>query len=83
MQQPPRPLDYVLGGTATEQHRLLVQTAGFEREAAWLLDRLAVQPGWRAIDVGCGPLGVLPALAERVGPRVHRAKSGLQLRSGA
>ena len=69
MQQPPRPVDYVLGGTETEQHRLLAQTTGFEHKAAWLLDRLAVRPGWRAIDVGCGPLGVLPALAERVGPR--------------
>jgi SAM-dependent methyltransferase len=68
MQQQRQPADYVLGGTQTEQDRLLAQTTGFESEAAYLLDRLAVQPGWRAIDVGCGPLGLLPVLAERVGP---------------
>jgi SAM-dependent methyltransferase len=61
--------DYVLGGTLTEQQRLLAQTEGFDPEAQWLLDQLPVQPGWRAIDVGCGPFGILHRLAERVGPR--------------
>ena len=27
-----------------------------------------MQPGWKAIDVGCGPLGILDLLADRVGP---------------
>jgi ubiquinone/menaquinone biosynthesis C-methylase UbiE len=37
-------------------------------EANWLLDRIGVEPGWRAVDAGCGPLGILDLLAERVGP---------------
>jgi len=60
---------YVLGGEVTaEWERLLHQCRGLEREARWLLDRIGIQPGWRTIDVGCGPLGVLDLLAERVGP---------------
>ncbi len=60
---------YVLGGQVTaEGERLLQQCRGLEREARWLLDRVGVQPGWRAVDVGYGPLGVLDLLAEFVGP---------------
>jgi SAM-dependent methyltransferase len=60
---------YILGGQITvEGQRLLQQAIGFDREAKWLLERIAVQPGWRAVDVGCGPLGILDLLAERVGP---------------
>jgi ubiquinone/menaquinone biosynthesis C-methylase UbiE len=60
---------YVLGRQITaEGQRLLQQGLGLEREAKWLLDRIGVQPGWRAVDVGCGPLGILDLLAERVGP---------------
>ncbi len=60
--------EYVLGGTDTEQQRLLRQIEGFDVEARWLLDRVGIQPGWRAIDIGCGPLGILDRLSERVGP---------------
>ena len=35
---------------------------------ARLLDQVGVRPGWRAVDVGCGPLGILDLLAERVAP---------------
>jgi SAM-dependent methyltransferase len=59
---------YLLGGTLTEQERLLQQAEGFAPEARWLVDRLGVQPGWRVVDVGCGPLGILDLLSERVGP---------------
>lgn len=59
---------YVLGTqVAAEGERLILQCRGLEREARWLLDRVGVQPGWRAVDVGCGPLGVLDLLADRVG----------------
>ena len=58
----------VLGGQITaEGEHLLQHCRGLEREARWLFDRVGVQPGWRAVDVGCGPLGVLDLLAERVG----------------
>ena len=58
----------MLGPGRSERDRLLMQYAVLEPETRWLLDRLAVQPGWRAIDVACGPLGILPLLADRVGP---------------
>lgn len=60
---------YVLGGQIpAEGQRLLEQCHGMAREACWLLNRIGVLPGERVIDVGCGPLGVLDLLAERVGP---------------
>lgn len=71
-----RASDYVLGGTLTEQQRLLRQIEGFDAEACSLLDRIGVQPGWRAIDIGCGPLGILDRLSERVGP--HGTVIGLE-----
>jgi SAM-dependent methyltransferase len=61
--------DYLLGHSAAELERLRRQTQHFAVEARWLLDRLGIAPGWRAIDLGCGPQGVLDLLAARVGPR--------------
>ncbi len=61
--------DYIMRGTLTEQERLLAQAASYAPEARWLLDHLGVQPGQRVADIGCGPIGVLDVLAERVGPR--------------
>lgn len=58
----------VLGVSDEERQRLLAQAQELEPEARWLLDRLGVQPGWRAIDLGCGPIGILDLLSERVGP---------------
>ena len=45
------------------------QAAALEPQARWLLDRLGVEAGWRVADVGCGPVGILPLLSERVGPK--------------
>jgi SAM-dependent methyltransferase len=59
--------DYVHGTSRGEQERLRNQPKLFEHEARSLLDRLGIQSGWRAIDVGCGPLGILDLLSERVG----------------
>jgi SAM-dependent methyltransferase len=59
---------YVLGSSPAERDRLLAQGELFAPEARALLDRVGVRPGWRAVDVGCGPLGILDLLAERVGP---------------
>src|SRR5262245_55278657 len=58
---------YVLGGTLTEQERLIVQARGLEAPARSLLDRISIKPGARAIDVGCGPIGIMNLLSERVG----------------
>jgi SAM-dependent methyltransferase len=62
-----RALDYSLGVDEAERARLLAQGEIHRGEAAQLLDRIGVGPGTRAVDVGCGPLGVLDVLAERVG----------------
>jgi ubiquinone/menaquinone biosynthesis C-methylase UbiE len=33
-----------------------------------MLDRITIKPGFRAVDVGCGPIGIMNLLSERVGP---------------
>src|SRR4051812_14686357 len=60
---------YPLGGTSTERDRLLRQAEQYEPPTNWLLDQIGVQPGWRAVDIGCGPIGILNLLSQRVGPR--------------
>jgi ubiquinone/menaquinone biosynthesis C-methylase UbiE len=60
--------DYVLGGSEIELARLRAQAAEHEAAARWLLDAIAIRAGSRVLDVGCGPIGILGLLAERVGP---------------
>jgi SAM-dependent methyltransferase len=62
---------YVLGSSSAERERLLKQARLHEQEARWLLDQTGIRFGWRAIDIGCGPLGIMDLLAERVGPTGH------------
>ncbi|MDC3953702.1 methyltransferase domain-containing protein [Polyangium jinanense] len=59
---------YLLGGSAREAERLRKQIQELAGEARWLLDQLQIRPGARAIELGCGPQGVLELLSERVGP---------------
>jgi SAM-dependent methyltransferase len=59
---------YLFGASQTEQQRLIDQAQGLEPEAHWLLDHIGIEKGWRAADIGCGPIGVLNLLSERVGP---------------
>jgi SAM-dependent methyltransferase len=58
---------YVLGSSDTEQQRLVRQAGVFAAEASWLLDQAGAEPGWRAVDVGCGPIGIMDLLCDRVG----------------
>lgn len=60
---------YPLGETQSELARLLMQAQVHEPQANWLLDQIGIQSGWRAVDIGCGPIGILDLLSERVGPR--------------
>jgi ubiquinone/menaquinone biosynthesis C-methylase UbiE len=60
--------DYPLGGTQIEEERLIRQAIDYEPRARLLLDRIGVQPGSNVADIGCGPLGILHLLSERVGP---------------
>jgi SAM-dependent methyltransferase len=59
---------YALGGTLTEQQRLIAQAQSVEPHAQWLLDHIGILPGSRSVDFGCGPIGILNLLSERVGP---------------
>jgi len=59
---------YALGeGTLTEQERLLAQARSLEPHARWMLDHIAINSGSRAVDFGCGPIGIMNLLSERVG----------------
>jgi ubiquinone/menaquinone biosynthesis C-methylase UbiE len=59
---------YALGeGTLTEQERLIAQALSLEPHARWMLDRILIKSGSRAIDFGCGPIGIMNLLSERVG----------------
>ena len=58
---------YQLGGTLTEQQRLIAQAQGLEPHARSMLDCIAIGPGSKVVDFGCGPLGILNLLSERVG----------------
>jgi SAM-dependent methyltransferase len=66
---PPHSDIYLLGRSDVEQERLRKQVYVLHTEARWLLDQLDIRPGARAIDIGCGPQGILDLLAERVGLR--------------
>jgi SAM-dependent methyltransferase len=59
---------YLLGADSDERRRLLAQGLLYRDDSAQLLDLCGLRPGARALDVGCGPLGVLDLLSERVGP---------------
>lgn len=60
---------YPLGRTNTERDRLLRQAGQYEPTANWMLDQIGLQPGWRAVDIGCGPIGILDLISQRIGPR--------------
>lgn len=65
--KPQESAEYVLGGTEGEMQRLRVQAAEYEASARWLLAEVDLKKGSRVLDVGCGPVGILPLLAEAVG----------------
>ncbi len=62
---------YALGADTDETARLRRQSEELQPEARALLARLGelgLQPGQTALDLGCGPRGILDLLAEAVGP---------------
>src|SRR5579862_6581996 len=60
---------YSLGHNEAESSRLQRQADELLPQSTALVDRTALGPGGHAIDVGCGPRGVLDLLATRVGPQ--------------
>lgn len=59
---------YSLGQSGGESQRLRRQADELAPESIELIDRARLRPGDRAIDLGCGPRGVLDLLADRVSP---------------
>ena len=59
---------YALGTSCGESARLQRQAEELAPDSAVLLDRVGLRPGDSAIDLGCGPRGVIDLLAERVAP---------------
>ena len=59
---------YVFDRTQTDHERLVRQARRQDVFAREALARAGLGAGGRAIDVGCGPRGALPVLAEAVGP---------------
>jgi SAM-dependent methyltransferase len=59
---------YTLGSNPAESERLRQQSVELHAHALALVDHVDLQPGQSAIDIGCGPSGVLELLSERVGP---------------
>lgn len=65
---PERSGSYPIARRTGEIERLRVQAAAMEFDAGVLLDRIGVRPGWRCLDLGCGPGAMLPLLSARTGP---------------
>jgi SAM-dependent methyltransferase len=64
----PAPDPYALARTPEEYARLRAQARAWEPAMTRLLDGLALGPGARCLDAGCGPGESMRVLAERVGP---------------
>jgi SAM-dependent methyltransferase len=66
---PPEPSDvYALGQSRGESARLQRQADELAPESASLLDRVGLTRGQHAIDLGCGPRGVIELMCERALP---------------
>ena len=59
---------YSLGSSRQESARLQLQADDLTALSGALIGRAGLRPGQRAIDLGCGPRGVLDLLAESVAP---------------
>jgi ubiquinone/menaquinone biosynthesis C-methylase UbiE len=58
---------YLLGDSPAEIRHLVEQAEVYAHEANELLDLIGIADNTAAIDVGCGVMGVLHLIAERVG----------------
>jgi ubiquinone/menaquinone biosynthesis C-methylase UbiE len=60
--------DYVLGESARAARRLEIQDAHFAEASERLLDELALRPGDRVVELGCGPGTFSRRVLRRLGP---------------
>jgi SAM-dependent methyltransferase len=61
------PLEHRVG----EIERLDRQSEAMAADCAVMLERIGVAPGWRCLDLGCGPGGITALLSARVGASGH------------
>jgi SAM-dependent methyltransferase len=62
---------YALGSNRAETARLRRQSEELRPQTVELLDRIGLGPGQSAIDLGCGPSGILDLLSAAVSPGGH------------
>ena len=67
---------YALGSNPGESARLQRQSDELRPQSAELLDRIGLGPGQSAIDLGCGPSGILELLSVAVFARRARGRAG-------
>jgi ubiquinone/menaquinone biosynthesis C-methylase UbiE len=60
--------EYALARTPEEYERLRTQARVWEAATGRLLDQVALAPGARCLDAGCGPGETMRLMAQRVGP---------------
>jgi len=63
--------DYPIERRLGEVERLRLQGEVLAADTEVMLDRIGVGPGWRCLDLACGPQGITRALSARVGPAGH------------
>ncbi|MFJ1580380.1 methyltransferase domain-containing protein [Streptomyces sp. NPDC088182] len=64
----PADAEYLLGSSCAERERLLAQCEFLRPASVALLDTIPLPRNADVLDLGCGPLGILDLLSERVGP---------------
>ncbi len=63
--------DYPIERRRGEVERLHLQGEVLAADTDVMLDRIGVGPGWRCLDLACGPRGITDALSARVGAAGH------------
>src|SRR2546427_11341915 len=56
---------YTLGSDPAERDRLRRQSQELGHHATALMDHVGLKPGHEAIDLGCGPVGVIELASRR------------------
>jgi SAM-dependent methyltransferase len=59
---------YILDGTDADLRRLLRISSVLDQTTRAALAAAPIEPGWSALECGCGPLGAMAILSELVGP---------------
>src|SRR4051794_19183959 len=62
---------YALGRTRDEYERLRAQARVWEQATGRLFDQVALAPGARCLDAGCGPGETMRLMAQRVATSGH------------